>query len=83
MIDTSNGSVELPVSKPLTDWADEIADGLWSTSKPRPINVRIAAAIRKARADALEEAKNVVWEKKHWLGYDLAAEIDALKDKSP
>jgi hypothetical protein len=75
MIDTSNGSVELPVSKPSTDWADEIAAKLvymTNTSSKRGVQRainRLAAALRGAKQNGRDEVALVLREiYEEWAG---------------
>ena len=63
------------------DWADEIAKelkNLWLTRNFFPTNL-VAAALRKVRADTLDEAY-MVWKDNY---ADAGENILALKDKQP
>ena len=69
------------------DWADEIAYAMtmaWYEKGGTEFEVNeadIAAALRKARQDALEEAEKLAQSKWEDTGDHIAAEIRALKNK--
>ena len=72
----------------MADWADEIACKLAAkcvTSAARKDLDVVAAALRQARLDALEEAGKLAssMHKKGQIGDDIASAIRALKDKQP
>jgi hypothetical protein len=70
----------------MTDWADEIAVQLWYDLKKTqgyPPDY-LAAAIRKARADALEQAAEWFDRKATPISPDVVSyRIRALKNKQP
>lgn len=67
----------------MSDWADKIGDAIAEDYCAMVASPIIAAALRKAREDALEEAARAC-ETKSGLqdGFDAAAAIRNLKEKT-
>jgi hypothetical protein len=71
--------------KAMTDWADEIAKACkrdWCRDGQCVVSAEmLAATLRQARSDALEEAAHLSWTMNDDVGARIADAIRALKDK--